>query len=108
AGLKKYDDAEKQFMAAIKKDPEFLNAHLNLGRLYEIKGEFAKAVKQYFIILKKTFDPADTAVAYIRIGDGYLKMQSQEKAKESYLKAHAAAKGSKILENMLEEKLKGL
>ena len=48
------------------------------------------------------------AVAYVRIGDGYLKMDSREKAREAYLKALATAKGLKTLENIIEEKLKGL
>lgn len=108
ANLKKYDDAEKQFLAAIKKDPEFLNAHLNLGRLYELKGDIPNAVKQYSLILKNTSDPTDMAVAYIRMGDGYSKMGSRDKAKSSYLKALGLARDSKALEGTIEDKLKGL
>lgn len=109
AGLKEYNDAEKQFTAALKKDPEFLNAHLNLGRLYEIRSEFAKAVKQYFMILEDASDPADTAVAHIRIGDCYLKMELREKAKTAYLKAReAACEASEVLKKIIEDKLKEL
>lgn len=107
ANLKKYDDAERQFKMAITESPYFVNAHLNLGRLYEIKGDYAAALRQY---LKGVIYSANSAypsvVNYIRIGDLYTKMGQPPKAREYYLKAKKAA-GTKNegLSKLIEEKI---
>ena len=107
ANLKKYDEADKQFRTALKNDPEFLNAYLNFGRLCEMRGDYRKALIQYFKMLCKAEEAQDAAIAYIRAGDVYLKMNSRDKAISSYLKAKGFAKGSAILEKTIEDKLNG-
>lgn len=106
--LKQYDEAEKQFNIVLKEDPEFLSAYLNLGRLYQIQGDYKKALKQYFKMLQNTKEIPSEAVAYIRIGDVYFKMGSHSSAKSAYLKAQETAKGSAMLEKIIQDKLKEL
>lgn len=87
ANIKRYDDAEKQFLIAIKREERFSNAYLNLARLYEMKGEETKAMRRYFDIILHTQSPQDIAIAYIRIGDLYARMNFKDKAKAYYEKA---------------------
>jgi tetratricopeptide (TPR) repeat protein len=87
AELRRYDMAEEEFKTILKKDELFLNAYLNLGRVYEMKGEYKKALAEYFRYLMHTSEPLDAAVGYIRIGDLYRKMGSKEKALSYYRKA---------------------
>ena len=106
--LKRYEEAEKQFNIVLKEDPKFLSAYLNLGRLYQIRGDYKKALKQYFKMLQNTEEIPSEAVAYIRIGDVYFEMDSRDKAKSAYLKAQKTAKGSAMLEKIIQDKLKKL
>ena len=48
--MKELDDlqeAEKAYRKDIKLKPDFANAHLNLGHIFEYFGNFADAINQY-------------------------------------------------------------
>ncbi|MFH0763554.1 MAG: tetratricopeptide repeat protein [Candidatus Omnitrophota bacterium] len=110
ANLKMYDEAERQFKTAITEDPYFVNAHLNLGRLYEVRGDYTAALKQYLKgVIYSSNDTYLTVVNYIRIGDLYTKMGGAPKDREYYLKAKKAL-GSKNegLLKLIEKKIANL
>ena len=110
ASLKMYDDAEKQFKMAITEDPYFVNAHLNLGRLYEIRGDHIGALKQYLKgVIYSSNNTYLTVINYIRIGDLYVKMRGPSKAGEYYLKAKKTlGTGNEGLRKLIEKKLASL
>ncbi len=110
ASLKRYDDAEKQFKLAIREDPSFVNAYLNLGRLYEMRGDYPGALKQYLRgAVYSCKNSYLAAVIYIRIGDLYAKTNEAPRAREYYLKAKKAIGAeNKGLQNLIETKLNTL
>ena len=105
--LKKYENAEAQFTIILRAKPDDMEASLNLGRLYEIQGDFPKAIKQYEAIFPLRKKSEEKAIVYIRIGDAYGKMDLADKAREYYMKARGAAgadasnKLLKILDNRM-------
>ena len=57
-----FPEAERAFAAAIARSPRFVNAYLNLGRLYQQHGEIAKALQTYRKLLR--FQPAHAEANY--------------------------------------------
>jgi len=110
ANLEMYDDAEKQFKVALVENPFFVNAHLNLGRLYEIRGDYDRALKQYLKgVIYSSNNAYLTVVSYIRVGDLYVKMRRSPKAGEYYLKAKKAlGTRNEGLLKLIDEKLASL
>lgn len=86
ANLNRNDDAIKQFKEAIAIDPTFISAYLNLGAAYERIHEDEKALDVYNDILSHTNSPQDMGIAYIRLGDIYLKLGQKERASAYYQK----------------------
>jgi len=84
ANLKRYDEALLALEQAVKCAPNSTEPYLNLGRVYEEKGQMIKALAQYYIVLLQTKDAATVVALHIRIGDVYLKMGIQERAKGHY------------------------
>ena len=62
-----FPEAERAFAAAIARSPRFVNAYLNLGRLYQQHGEIAKALQTYRKLLR--FQPAHAEANYQAAGD---------------------------------------
>lgn len=106
--LKKYDEAEKEFEIALKDEPDNIGICLNFGRVYEIKGDYKKALRKYLEMLEKSKNTQDTIISYLRIGDLYIKMNLRDKARTAYLKMQkispeASAELKKIIEDRLKE-----
>jgi lipopolysaccharide biosynthesis regulator YciM len=52
-----YDKAIERFLIVIKKDPDNLEATLNLAEAYDRKGDKANAIKWYTIVKQKIMVP---------------------------------------------------
>ena len=87
ANLERFDEAAMEFEGAMKIDAAYVNSYLNMGRLYEMKGESEKAFAEYRKMASISRDSREIAAAYIRMGDLYLKMGLKDKAKVYYEKA---------------------
>jgi len=109
AELKRYDDAEKQFRAAIERNRLSMSAYLNIGTVCEIRGEFDKALVEYGKAASNARERADVAVAWIRMGDVYHKMERAEDARACYGKALDLA-GDKLpeLEKVARQRVAGM
>ncbi|XP_041351653.1 protein O-mannosyl-transferase TMTC1-like [Gigantopelta aegis] len=72
--LQQYDQALMLYTEALQLNPAKSKAHLNLGAIYHLKGQFSKARKHYEIVLK--VDPNDDLVR-----DNLVKLTRLEKQK---------------------------
>jgi tetratricopeptide (TPR) repeat protein len=89
ANVNRYDDAIRQFRRSIEIDRTFVSAYINLGTAYDHVGDYERALAVYGQVERNTRSRQDIAIAYIRMGDVYIKMKLQEKARECYGKAAA-------------------
>ena len=76
--------AEELFKLAIKKKPDYAEAHLYLGNIYYKKRMLSEAMEQY----KEAIDlKEDYAIAYSNLGAVYNDFNMLDKARECYFKA---------------------
>ena len=80
----KYDDAEREFVRAIKRDKNNATAINNLGAVYYIKHKYGKAVKVY----KKALElDADNASFHSNLGTAYFGQKKWDDASREYARA---------------------
>lgn len=84
--VKEYEEAEKLIKKQSKQDKKQLTVMIDLGRVYALKGESAKAEKQYRSVLDMLDVNADYSVHEIA-SYFYTQALSYELATEVYLKA---------------------
>ena len=78
------DEAEKQYQKAIQTNPNYVEAHNNLGNIYFRKERFEEALAEY----KKTVEiKPDYAQGYFNLGSTYLQQNKPEEAIESFQRA---------------------
>jgi len=76
--------AEELFKLAIKKKPDYAEAHLYLGNIYYKKRMLSEAMEQY----KEAIDlKEDYAIAYSNLGAVYNDFNMLDKARECYFRA---------------------
>ena len=83
--MEEYDEAEKCFLDALKKDPESATAYAGLGVIYTrpAKEDFKKAAQYFENALRS--DPDDLTV-WSNLAEVCLKLNLQEKAETEYKK----------------------
>ena len=80
-GLKKYDEAEKEYREAIRIDPDDTEVRYNLGNLlYDLK-RYDETEKEYREVMR--MDP-DDAEARVNLGILFLEIERPEKAKKEF------------------------
>jgi tetratricopeptide (TPR) repeat protein len=79
---KKIEEAIEAYEKAIKIEPEYAEAHNDLGLIYEENGEYKRAVLSYKAAIRINPDYAD---AYNNLGLVYGKMDDYEREKEAYI-----------------------
>lgn len=78
---KAYKHAITELRYAILLDPQFVDAHFNLGQIYEITGQDGRAQRSYINAVK--YKP-DYWEAYLRLGVLYYRDKEYEKSKDSF------------------------
>lgn len=107
AQTKKYSEAIQQFERAIKADPSFVNGYMNLATTYSQMDENAKAIQVYKQAAASTKSTESIAIAYVRIGDVYMKLKDFEMAGAYYEKALAlCGSGMVELKKLVTDRLK--
>ena len=59
----KYEEAVAEFEKAIEKDPSYIEAHANLGKVYTYQKRFSEAVEEYEIVVDLIPDNIDARIA---------------------------------------------
>ena len=72
---------ERLLKDALKLDPTFADAHLQLGNLYSEQAKFPQAISEYHLAVK--CDP-DLAGAYYRLGQLYIRTGEKQLAQEQF------------------------
>lgn len=107
AKTKRYAEAIQQFERAIKADPSFVNGYMNLATTYDQMGEREKAIRIYEQAAGSTRSAQSIAIAYVRIGDVYMKLKNPEMAKIYYEKAMAlCSPGMEELKRLVADRLR--
>ena len=78
------DKAPDAYRQAIRLDPKNADAHVNLGRLYQLKGDLKHAKRHYELAL--TARPGHQ-LAYYNLGTVFDELDETEKAADFYVKA---------------------
>ncbi len=78
------DEAEKEFLTALKLKPDYALAHNNLGLVYKTHNMLDKAMEQYLIATKLKPDDAE---AHSNLGISYQACNMPDKAEEEFLTA---------------------
>lgn len=78
------DKAPDAYVKAIELDPNNADAHVNLGRLLQLKGNLKRAKRHYEMALQAV---SDHQLAYYNVGTIYDELDDVEKAAEFYLRA---------------------
>jgi len=73
--------APECYRRALKIDPENADAHVNLGRLYQLEGDFRKAKKHYGLAMAVA---SEHQLAHYNLGTLYDELQELEQAAEHY------------------------
>ncbi|MBU0605373.1 MAG: tetratricopeptide repeat protein [Candidatus Omnitrophica bacterium] len=89
AETKRYPEAIRQFERAIKVDPSFVDGYMNLATTYDQMGEHEKAIRIYETAVANTRSAQSIAIAYVRVGDIYMRLKNPETAREYYERAMA-------------------
>ncbi len=82
--LRKRDEAEKTFLAAIAADKNFIGGYRELGDLYYREKRYEESITALAKYNKKV---ADDPVAHFRAGKAYRKLKKYDQAIEEYQKA---------------------
>ena len=85
--LEQYDEAEKEFRAALDLKKDFPEAHFNLGLVYEKTGRMKEAVSEYQTGLR--LNPED-AMAHYRLGNLWSDQGNLKEAVMEYKEAIAS------------------
>ena len=89
AETKRYPEAIRQFERAIKIDPSFVDGYMNLATTYDQMGEHERAISIYETAAASTRSAQSIAIAYVRIGDIYMRLKDPGMAREYYGRAMA-------------------
>jgi tetratricopeptide (TPR) repeat protein len=109
ANIKKYNEAKKELLYAIRKEPQFIDARLNLGRIYETEGDNESAIKEYLKIIPYADNGYYRGIAYMRIGDVFVVMKDNAGAGKYYEKSiREFGQGLEKLRDIVSEKLNNL
>lgn len=107
AKTKRYPEAIEQFERAIKADPSFANGYMNLATTYDQMGESGRAIEVYKQAASSTGSSESMAIAYVRIGDVYRKLNDLENARAYYEKANALCDPKMVeLKKLIADRLK--
>lgn len=90
ASLNRVKEAEDAFSRALKLDPKFLSANVNLGNLQFLRKDYPKAVSIYKNALAQPLaasSPKTSLTLLINLARSYNALGQQELAKEAYGKA---------------------
>jgi len=85
-----FDQAKKLFERAIQVKPDFLDARINLARLYYLKGDLRRAIG---LIRGVVEEDEENAYAWNYLGTFSLKQGDKVMAEKSYARASALAPG---------------
>ncbi len=97
-----FSRAERAYREAIRKFPNFMNAHKNLGSLYVQQGKYKDAIKH----LIKTIDlGGNSGVIYGVLGYSYLNLQKYASAENAYREALLLQPDSRDWKNGLIQSL---
>ena len=106
AETKRYPEAIQQFERAIKADPSFVDGYMNLATTYDKMGEPERAVRMYETAVSNTRSAQSIAIAYIRTGDIYVKLNNPVLAREYYGKAMSICpEGMEELKKVVTDRL---
>ncbi len=78
----KYDEAANEFIQQIAKNPSDESLYHGLARVYEVAGQYDKAVGQYQKIL--SMKPADVSQVHYLLAKAYASLKDYESAIEQY------------------------
>ncbi len=89
------DEAIEQFEKALKINPNYIEAHLNMAIVLNDKGDYVRAKEHYEIATKLEKEGGriptslrnNLANTYMKLGDTYFEVGEYEKAKEEYERA---------------------
>ena len=82
--FEKYEKAVEQFKKSIAINENYVEAHLNLARVYYVQKKFPEAAEEYKIVTELT--PYDLD-AYVKLASAYAKMARYDDAIEQLEKA---------------------
>ena len=80
----KLDKAQEEFIKALEIDPEYADAHYNLGLLFHRQGELDEAVNHY---KKAILHGGNNPRPHNNLGVAYATMGKTREAEEEYQKA---------------------
>ncbi len=97
----RYDEAIEEFQKAIKIDPTYLDAYVNLGAIYFKQGDYQKASSQYETVLR--YQPYHIKAHY-NLGLVQLELGKKNEAKKhyEYLKSVRSNLADKLLVKIQE------
>jgi tetratricopeptide (TPR) repeat protein len=79
---KNYSEARQDYQTAIRLSPKHDNAHVKLGIIHAIMGEWRKAFEEYDLVIQ-TLNPKNPE-AYYQRGTAYLQQRNLEKALQDF------------------------
>jgi len=80
----KLDEAIDQLNAALAINPDFAEAHFDLGRIYALKGDTSRAMAEFGVILRS--EP-QYAIYHFELGRIFESMKALDRAKNEYKRA---------------------
>ena len=80
----KLDEATDQLNAAIAINPDFAEAHFDLGRIYALKGDMSRSMAEFGVILR---NEPQYAIYHFELGRIFESMKTYDRAKNEYRRA---------------------
>jgi tetratricopeptide (TPR) repeat protein len=109
------EQARKEYLAAIKAKPDYVEAINNVGTVYYARKSFRRAVSWYSRAIKLAPDDPRSASIYMNLGTAEFARKQYEKAMASYQRAvqldpnvfeHHSSMGVMLEERSVEERAK--
>lgn len=84
-----YEDGEVEALKALELNPLFYRTYIDLGNIYDMRGEYIKARECYLLALRfLRAHPRNLGLAYFNLGGVYLREMDPANAWVSYRKAY--------------------
>jgi protein O-GlcNAc transferase len=80
----KLDEAIDQLNAALAINPDFAEAHFDLGRIYALKGDMTRSMAEFGVILR---NEPQYAIYHFELGRIFESMKTYDRAKNEYRRA---------------------
>jgi tetratricopeptide (TPR) repeat protein len=96
--LKQYKEAIKAFKKAIAMNDNYVEAHLNLARVYYVQKRFPEAAAQYEIAIK--LDQCNNIDTYVNLALVYMDLKEYDKAVETLEAAKACTSDEDIIKKL--------